>query len=152
VDLLRGIYLDKTSLKRRHELAARVVRQYDRNNTYQYIIAREEVHLAWLRDALHAEGVEVPPSAGADPSIPSAETEAIGADVEAQSAFIERWTAPVRSVTHARHRLMLDLMIGESREQWRFLVHAAGGRTDLLGRRTTTSPAAGNVLGERWVR
>ena len=32
--------------------AARLVSDYDFNNTYQYVIAREEMHVSWVRDAV----------------------------------------------------------------------------------------------------
>ena len=36
----------------RHEASARAVSHYDFNNTYQYVINREETHLSWLQNAL----------------------------------------------------------------------------------------------------
>ena len=154
VALLSGVYADKAALGRRHELAARSIRQYDWNNTYQYVIAREDVHLTWLRDAILAEGAELSGSAplpAAETSLPADQLDIVRADCAAQRAFLDRWTAAVEKVTNARHRLMLQLLVGESREQLRFFEQAAAGRTDLLGRRTAPSPAVGRVLGARWV-
>ena len=154
VELLRAVWADKAALRSRHELAARSVRQYDWNNTYQYIIAREDVHLTWLHDAIVAEGATLPepaPAPAAEPSRPTGQHDIVRADCEAQAAFVGRWSDLIEKVTHARHRLMLKLLVGESREQLRFLELAAAGRTDLLGRRTAPSPAIGGVLGARWV-
>ena len=52
LQLLREIYRDKSALFARHVAAARLVKDYNFNNTYQYVINREDVHLAWLRDAI----------------------------------------------------------------------------------------------------
>ena len=52
LDFLREFHKDKLSLLRRHEAAARHVSDYDFNNTYQYVIAREEMHVSWVRDAI----------------------------------------------------------------------------------------------------
>ena len=38
---------ERLALVQRHEAAARVVSHYDFNNTYQYVIAREETHPGW---------------------------------------------------------------------------------------------------------
>ena len=48
------------ALIERHEAGARVVSHYDFNNTYQYVIAREETHLTWLQDALAEFGAALP--------------------------------------------------------------------------------------------
>ena len=48
---------ERLALLQRHEAAARVVGHYDFNNTYQYVIAREETHLSWLQSALAELGV-----------------------------------------------------------------------------------------------
>src|SRR5215210_1693956 len=51
-DLIRDFYLERVSLLMRHEDVAQVITDYDINNAYQYIIAREETHLSWLQHAL----------------------------------------------------------------------------------------------------
>jgi len=150
VGLLREALADKEALRRRHELGARAVGRYDSNNAYQYIIAREDVHLAWLRDALLAEGGDLPP-APPDPPMPGTEQGIILADIAEQARFVDRWGSRAVGMTHARHRLMLEQLVGECREHLRMFEHAAAGRGDLLGRRTTPSPPTGRVLGARWV-
>ena len=50
--LLREFYRDKLVLRQRHVAVAKHVAHYDFNNTYQYVIAREDVQLNWLRDAI----------------------------------------------------------------------------------------------------
>ena len=52
LDLLRELYRDKATLRQRHAASARFVANYDFNNTYQYVINREDVQLGWLRDAI----------------------------------------------------------------------------------------------------
>ena len=54
-------------------------------------------------------------------------------------------------MTHARHRKMLDVVLGESREHQRFFEQAAAGIEDLLGRRTGGVPRQGSVLPVRWM-
>jgi hypothetical protein len=52
VALLRDFYTDKLSIRQRHVAVAKHVPDYDFNNTYQYIIARADMQLNWLRDAI----------------------------------------------------------------------------------------------------
>jgi hypothetical protein len=53
---------------------------------------------------------------------------------------------------NARHRGMLRVILGETREQQRFFEQARAGRVDLLGRRSSAgAPAAGVVLPARWI-
>jgi len=54
--LLEDFYREKLAMRLRHEAAARLVGQYDVNNTYQYIVAREDVQLSWLAKALQELG------------------------------------------------------------------------------------------------
>jgi len=68
--LLTAIAADRVALIERHEAGARVVSHYDFNNTYQYVIAREETQLTWLQNALAEVGVAMPPAASALP-VPS---------------------------------------------------------------------------------
>ncbi len=46
---------------------------------------------------------------------------------------------------------MLELVLGEVAEQARFFHQGAGGRLDLLGRRTGGERVEGRVLPTRWV-
>jgi hypothetical protein len=154
--LLRECYEDKRALKARHEEAARRVRDFDFNNTYQYVIAREEAHVTWLGEALEAMGHAIPeartrqaparPDAGAGSSVSIFE-----ADAREAQAFLGRWRDRIATVTHARHKLMLDVVLGETLEHKRFFEQAAAGRTDLLGRRTGGASLGGDVLATRWV-
>ena len=51
-DLIRDFYLERVSLLMRHEDVATTIPDYDINNAYQYIVAREQTHLMWLLHAL----------------------------------------------------------------------------------------------------
>jgi hypothetical protein len=153
--LLREIHRDRLALLRRHVAAARYVSHYDFNNTYQYVIAREEVHVRWLLDAITDMGGQ--PEDVAEPTITpqgkgdAAQTSVIAQDRDAVKAFIATWEPRIEKVTNARHRTMLRLMMGEMREQQRFFELALAGRTDLLGRRADGAGTGGGVLPIRWI-
>lgn len=151
--LLAGCYAEKRALRERHEEAARLVRDYDANNTYQQILAREDAHLTWLAEALEAMGSPLPERS--EPAVPAPAGGSAAALFEADArhiaAFLDRWREPVGAVTHARHRQMLNVVLGEMAEQKRFFEQAAAGRADLLGRRTGGPRLGGEVLATRWV-
>ena len=157
-ELLRHLldaYSDKAALRRRHEAVARVAGQYDLNNTYQYVIAREDEHLSWLASAILDLGGAV---AGDGPPLdaPAAKGEAavrgvVLEDAHALDAFVTAWRPRVAGITHARHQRMIELMLGEMLEQARLFHQAAAGRVDLLGRRTGGDRTPGVVLPTRWV-
>jgi hypothetical protein len=154
-DLLRTLqelYREKQALRNRHEASARAVSGYDFNNTYQYIIAREDTQLSWLRDAIAEMGGTVPEVENA-PAGPGArdEGEAFRAEAEDLGRFVERWRPRIEAVTNARHRVMLSLLLGETLEQKRFFDQMVAGRTDLLGRRGAGMGTGGGVLPTRWV-
>jgi hypothetical protein len=73
-------------------------------------------------------------------------------DVREAQAFVERWRPRVEAVGNARHKGMLNVILGETIEQHRFFEQALAGRTDLLGRRgDAAGPARGAVLAARMV-
>lgn len=150
---------ERLALLQRHEAAARVVGHYDFNNTYQYVIAREETHLAWLQSALSELGATLPESTLplTTPEEPKGKKgdanryrEILAADAKFLSAFVARWRERVASVTHARHRTMLNVVLGESLEHQRLFEQAAAGFEDVIGRRTGGVPRVGAVLPDRW--
>jgi hypothetical protein len=148
---LQDVYRDKLALRRRHEAGARAVASYDFNNAYQYVIAREDMHLSWLDSAIQNLGgtapYDVPPSDVAGRS----ETDILHDDIRAAQAFVDRWEDRLARVTNARHRLMLGVVLGETREHLRLFSQASEGRSDLLGRRTGGTPTGGRVLADRWL-
>jgi hypothetical protein len=166
VELLREFYREKLAIRERHATTARVVANYDFNNTYQYVIAREDVHLAWLRDAVADLGAAVDEAssrAAGEAGAPAhesrekgrrggdAEQSAISADRDAAQTFVETWRPRVDRVPNARHRTMLRVIIGETLEHKRFFEQALAGRSDLLGRRADGAGTGGGVLATRWV-
>jgi hypothetical protein len=155
--LLTAVAADRLAILGRHEASARVVAHYDFNNTYQYVVNREETHVRWLVDALADAGVPMPApgtSLGA-PVAPKGTNPAAFKDILAEDAkhlaeFVTRWTPRVAGMSHARHRRMLDVVLGESREHQRLFEQAATGFEDVLGKRTAGSPRVGGVLPKRW--
>jgi hypothetical protein len=160
--LLTEFAAARVALVERHEASARAVSHYDFNNTYQYVINREETHLSWLQTAL-AEYKAVLPPAGAS-ALPVPHAPKTGRRVEASAfngileedarylgAFVDTWRPRVDHVTHARHRNMLNVILGESMEHKRLFEQAAAGLEDLLGRRTGGVERVGGVLPTRWL-
>jgi hypothetical protein len=156
LDLLLEFTRDKLALRERHVAGAQHVSHYDFNNTYQYIINREDAQVAWLQSAL-AQWDAAPPAVSA-PSLPGdargriAETEVIEDDRRQAQAFLEKWRPRLEGMAHARHRKMLDVILGETVEQVRFFDQMLRGRDDVLGRRTGGASTGGGVLPVRWLR
>jgi hypothetical protein len=75
----------------------------------------------------------------------------MAADADANEAFVERWTPRLAAITHARHRKMLDVVLGEMQEHGRLFRQAADGRTDVIGAAPPGTVRHGVVLGTRWV-
>lgn len=159
--LLTEFAAGRVALIERHEAGARAVSHYDFNNAYQYVISREETHLSWLQSALAEYKAVLPPAATALPVPVAPKT---GKKVEAGAfrsileddarylgTFVEKWRPRVDAVTHARHRNMLNVILGESIEHRRFFEQAAAGLEDLLGRRTDGAERVGGVLPTRWL-
>ena len=160
--LLSDCAAERVALIERHEASARAVSHYDFNNTYQYVINREETHLSWLQNALAEYKIAVPPAGAA--ALPAPVAPKTGKTVEASAfrgileedarslgAFVENWRPRVEAVSHARHRNMLNVILGESMEHTRFFEQAAAGLEDLLGRRTGGVERVGAVLPTRWL-
>ena len=155
--ILRDFHRDKLTLRQRHVAVARQVSQYDANNTYQYVINREDVHLSWLESAIvELEGT--PDTVGEPPLTRLVWNESIlplvAQDARDTDAFVKRWRARLDEVTHARHRNMMNVILGETLEQKRFFEQIAAGREDVLGRRANGpgSPGTGDgVMGVRWI-
>jgi len=153
--LLRDFYRQKLVMRQRHVAAARHVPHYDFNNTYQYVIAREDVQLNWLRDAVTDMGgtvEEVPePQVTASGTAADVQAELIAADRDAAQTFVETWRPRLEGMPNARHRSLLRVILGETLEHKRFFEQAIAGRTDLLGRRADGAGTGGGVMPTRWV-
>ncbi len=154
-NLLREFYRDKLTMLRRHEAAARHVGNYDFNNTYQYVIAREEMHVSWVAAAIQDAGGQLDTIAEPAIQVSGKGTEAqntvIGQDRDGAQAFVDKWRPRVEAMTHARHRTMLNVILGETLEHKRFFDQALAGREDLLGRRADGAGTGGGVLPTRWI-
>jgi hypothetical protein len=153
--LLQEFFREKAALYYRHQAGAERVSAYDSNNAYQYVLAREDTHLDWLRSAIIEAGgiadesptdVTLPAGGSADLAHAVA-----GDDARAAGEFLARWQPRVGAMTHARDRKMLELVLGEVAEHQRFFAQAAGGSSDLLGRRPAQAGTGGGVLPRRWV-
>lgn len=163
LDFLREFHRDKLAMLRRHQASARFVSDYDFNNTYQYVIAREDMHVSWVRDAiLDASGQTHEAAAGqaedaTEPVVAvsgkgiAAQGAVMAQDRDAAQAFVDKWRPRVAGLSHARHRTMLNVIVGETLEHKRFFEQAAAGRTDLLGRRMEGAGTGGGVLPVRWI-
>jgi hypothetical protein len=153
--LLEEFYRDKLGVRNRRVAAARLIGSYEINNTYQYVINRDDVQLSWLRNAIAELGgklAEVPePEVRVSGKGLDAERGVLSDDRDLSQQFVNRWRDRVETVTHARHRGMLRVILGETMEQKRFFELALAGREDLLGRRPDGIGTGGGVLPTRWV-
>jgi hypothetical protein len=154
LDLLQEFYRDKLTELLSHESHARWVTPYDVNNTYQYIVNRDETHLSWIQAAIADLGGTVP--AESDVQQPSAEKAdwrgLAQQDLSRAQALVDRWRPRVEAMKNARHRNMLRVILGEALEQKRSFEQALNGRDDLLGKRDDAVGArVGQVLSSRWI-
>lgn len=153
--LLRDFYLARLALLMRHEEVARHVSAYDANNAYQYVINREETHVSWVQRALLDVGAPIPP----DPAMPIVTAPSgatgwqalAGEDARANQQFVDTWKPQVEAVTHARHKGMLKVILGEMLEHKRLFDQAAAGRDDLIGTHLSINQRAGVVAPTRWM-
>lgn len=155
LELLRAFHHDKLAMRQRHVAAAQVVSDYNFNNTYQYIIAREDMHVRWLADAVLDLGGQAneavdgdlrPKGKGRD-----AQRSVIADDSDGAQRFLDKWRPRIDALPNARHRTMLNVILGETLEHKRFFDLALAGREDLLGRRADGAGTGGGVMANRWV-
>ena len=152
---------ERLAIIQRHEASARVVSHYDFNNAYQYVISREETHLSWLQNALAEFAAQLP---AASPVLPEPQAPKKGKtmepgvfksildeDARGLGDFVQRWRPRVAEMTHARHRNMMNVILGESLEHQRLFEQAASGFEDVLGKRTDGAARVGEVLPTRWM-
>ena len=162
LDTLKLFHKQKLTLLRRHVASARYVTDYDFNNTYQYVIAREEMHVAWVADAVEDVATalgqsdvkleDVPePEISVNGKGAAAQNSVMAQDRDSAQAFVDKWRPIVAGLTHARHRTMLNVVLGETLEHKRFFDQAVAGRLDLLGRRDGGDSTGGAVLPVRWI-
>ena len=150
VNLLQDVYRETSELLLSRQARARSVTSYEANNAYQQVLGRQDVHLRWVSDAITDLGGTIP-EVGLDESQATAVKGTdvktiVEADARAQQAFIDRWAPRVAVVTNARHRKMLEFVLGEMAEHFRVFEQAIEGRTDILGRHTDGKILRGTVL------
>lgn len=155
LSLLQELYRERLALFDRHVKGAEAIGDYEFNNTYQYVIGREEHHLQWVSKAIEDLGGTPDPATSAL-AVPagkgkSREGAVLQDDARQQRAFVDKWAERIPTITNARHRTMLTLMLGEMREHLRFFEQALQGRDDLLGRRMEGASTGDGVLSVRWV-
>jgi hypothetical protein len=153
-DLIRECYLERVALLMRHEDVAVTVTDYDINNAYQYIIAREETHLSWLQHALLDLGAPLPQDPPRGPALTvkgDGWKSLAGDDAAANARFVEKWRGRIDEVTNARHKGMLKIILGEMLEHKRLFDQAAQGRKDLIGTSLAINDHSGQVMGVRFV-
>ncbi len=155
LELLREFHRDKLALRQRHVAAARLIRDYDFNNAYQYVIARDDTQVGWLHDAIADLGGR--PDDVAEPEVrvegkgKAAQAGIMSADRDMARSFVEKWKPRIETLPNARHRSLLRVILGETLEQQRFFDQALAGRDDLLGRRADGAGTGDGVLSTRWV-
>ena len=155
LELLREFYRDKLALRQRHVAAARHVKDYEINNAYQYVIAREDAQVGWVHDAVTDLGgrpEDVPePDVKTEGKGTAALKGILATDRDMARSFVDKWRPRLEALPNARHRSMLRVILGETLEHQRMFEQAHGGRSDVLGRRADGAGTQGDVLPTRWV-
>lgn len=151
---LKDLHRDKLTLRERHVAVARHVDHYDFNNTYQYVINREDVHLAWLETAIRELGGtpdDVPEAQVPSPGKPGSFTGLVQEDARGAEALVAKWRSRVDGVTNTRHARMITVILGETVEHQRFFAQIGQGNELVLGRRMPGAGTGNGVMGVRWV-
>ena len=152
-ELVREFYLERVGMLMRHEDVAQLVTDYDINNAYQYIIAREETHLSWLQHALLDLGAPLVDDPARGPVL-AAKGDAwkamAGDDAGSNQQFVDKWRPRVEGVSNARQKGMLKVILGEMLEHKRLFDQAAAGNRDLIGKSLAINDHPGAVMADRW--
>jgi hypothetical protein len=153
VKLLQDFYRETSELLLSRQARARSITSYEANNAYQQVMGRQDMHLRWVADSLTDLGGAIP-EVGLDESQATAAKgtdvqSIVEADARGQKAFLDRWGPRLPTINNARHRKMLELILGEMREHARVFDQALEGRTDILGRHADGKILRGSVLPSR---
>lgn len=156
-NLLFDFHRETLQISVARQTNARSVGAYDANNAYQQVLGRQDMHLRWVADAIADLGGSADgPDSEASQALPAAASKTdrslqtlVRSDMQAQRSFIDRWRGRVAAVTNARHRKMLELILGEMLEHLRMFEQALSGRTDVLGRHADGKELSGHVLPAR---
>jgi hypothetical protein len=158
--LLRDFHREKLTMRQRHVAVAKQVSDYAFNNTYQYVISREDVHLQWLEAAIAETGGSA--DEVGEPALPALPRGSksreyfnlVADDARAAGAFVAAWRPRLAEIGSARHRSLMKVILGETLEQKRFFEQIGAGNHDLLGRRSNGPGSVGTgdgVMAVRWV-
>lgn len=151
---LKELHRDKLTLRERHVAVARHVDHYDFNNTYQYAINREDVHLTWLETAIRELGGtadQVAPPSVAAPGKKGSFVPLVQQDASDAEALVAKWRPRVGMLTNTRHAKMVGVILGETMEHQRFFAQIAQGHELVLGKRMPGAGTGNGVLADRWV-
>jgi hypothetical protein len=151
---LKALHRDKLALRERHVAVARHVDHYDFNNTYQYAINREDVHLAWLETAIRELGGtpdEVAPVTLPSPGRKGSFGPLVDQDARDAAALVEGWRPRVAAISNVRHQKMVNVILGETLEHQRFFSQIAAGNELVLGTRLPGAGTGHGVLPDRWM-
>ncbi len=154
LSILNELHRDKLTLRERHVAVARHIDHYDFNNTYQYVIAREDEHLAWLETAIREGGgtpAEVTPPSIPSPGRKGRFTSLVEQDARDAEACVATWRPRVGTITNTRHANMVNVIVGETLEHQRFFAQIAQGNEQVLGLRMAGAGTGHGVLTDRWV-
>ena len=154
LNTLRELHRDKLTLRERHVAVARHVDHYDFNNTYQYAINREDVHLSWLETAiaeLSGTPDQVPPLELPSPGKKGSFTALVQEDAKSAEAFVAKWRPRVAGIENVRHAKMVQVILGETLEHQRFFAQIAQGNEQVLGTRMRGAGTGNGVMGVRWI-
>jgi hypothetical protein len=152
-ELIRDLYLERVSLLMRHEDVAQTITDYDINNAYQYIIAREQTHLSWLQHALLDLGATLvnDPARGSTLTAKGDAWKSFASeDAAANARFVDKWRDRIEIISNARHKGMLKIILGETLEHKRLFDQAASGNRDLIGKSLDINDHTGDVMANRW--
>ncbi|TAK18838.1 MAG: hypothetical protein EPO35_00750 [Acidobacteria bacterium] len=154
--LLTGLHKDKLTARQRHVAVARLVSDYEFNNAYQYVINREDTHLAWLEAAIADLGGT--PGDVAEPAVTAAAGKKndkflplVAEDSKSAEHLVAAWRPKIAGINSERHRKLAGVILGETLEQKRFFDQMLAGQDDLLGRRMAGASTGDGVLPVRWI-
>jgi hypothetical protein len=157
---LKELHRDKLALRERHVAVARHIDHYEFNNTYQYAINREDVHLSWLESAITELGgtpdqvpaVDLPsPGGKIKAGKPAPFKSLVEEDVKSAEALVAKWRPRVETIGNIRHAKMVGVILGETLEHKRFFAQIAQGNELVLGTRMPGASTGHGVMGVRWI-
>ena len=121
VALLQDFYRDKLTVYLRHQAGARLVVQYDANNTYQYIVNRDDVQLTWIAKAIEELGAAVPEVSPQSRDTAGKKSDAAQAvireDAADSQAFVDRWRPRIEQMIYPQLAMLVARLFRGDRPQ-----------------------------------